>query len=160
MAGGLERDWKAEAFKLWEENRQRQEAQLLERLCNNEEFRLILSPSEDEPSVFTHEYQDEFRSIITAIKESNIKPRAAFLTVDSATAISGYTGEIFGYIKDISAYFSPIIIAWLTLKKGRKAKLEFYKDGSLKTIEAQTGAEVITLLKEAQVTNSSNKNKK
>jgi hypothetical protein len=68
--------------------------------------------------------------------------------VDAVDAIGGYTGQfVISFVSVASPFLTAALVAWLHGKLGRKVRVEFHPDGKLKTIEAQTAEQVLSIAK-------------
>jgi hypothetical protein len=95
-----------------------------------------------EPPTFSTEGQVDLGRVIAALKENGIEADAPFMALDSADAVSGYTGEIAVLATAFGPVLSGILCAWLQSKASRKVRL---KDGDIE-VEARTVEEVGKLL--------------
>jgi hypothetical protein len=136
----MSHDWKKEAFEAFEAKWAEEEAKW--RGENVGKVRLYLLNASDDAPTFTADGQDVLRSVMAALKENEIKADAPFMTVDSADAVGGYTGEIAVFVQAIGPVLTGILGAWLQSKAGRKVRL---RDGDIE-VEAQTVDEVSKLL--------------
>lgn len=126
----------------------REREYLNDRLWAEGKVAIILIPSPDDPPTFSLEYQTELRSLQDAFRAADIKADSAVMALDSAESFGGQIGE---FAIEISKYGSAalpgIVIGYFKARTGRKAKVEFYADGSPKKIEAQTPEQIISMLK-------------
>jgi hypothetical protein len=75
----------------------------------------------DEAPTFSHEYQAEFRDLKKALTAGGVDAQTPFVALDSADAVSGYTGEIvvsFAFIA--GSVVTGVVGAWLRKRSGRK----------------------------------------
>jgi len=62
--------------------------------------------------------------------------------------VGGYTGELIIALASIaSPLVTHVLVAWLQRKPGRKVRVEFHPSGKLKTVEAQTEEQVLSIAK-------------
>jgi hypothetical protein len=105
---------------------------------------LARSPSDAE--TFTKEHQVELHGVVAALREHGVELEAPFLAVDAVDAVSGHTGQL---IVSLAQIASPVVtaalVAWLKGRPGRKVRVEFHPSGKLKTIEAQTDEQVLSI---------------
>jgi hypothetical protein len=106
-----------------------------------------LDPSPDDANTFTKEYQAELREVLGPLlrdKELEVKPRIGVL--DSVGAGGGYTGEFVIALAFIHSIIK-VLVAWIQRKPGRKIRVEFHPSGKVKTVEAQTEEQILSLAK-------------
>lgn len=140
-------EMRAEAMARWqrqwdEEHTRRKEAGLAT---------IYLIPEANEPPVFSHPFQAEFRSIKASFSENDIQAETPFMALDSADAVSGYTGEfLISFAQLVAPVVGVIVGAWLQSKAGRKIKI---KIGDVEieapTKDALTKAELEKMLQRA-----------
>jgi hypothetical protein len=134
------RDWKKEALDAMTAKRAEEEAGW--RRSNAGKIRFYLVNASDDSPTFSAAGQVILRSVVTAFKENKIEIDAPFMTLDSADAVGGYTGEIAVLATAFGPILTGILGAWLQSRTGRKVRL---KDGDIE-IEAQTVEEIRKLL--------------
>ena len=84
-----------------------------------------LVPEADEPPVFSHDFQAEFRSLKTSLSQDGVEAEAPFMALDSADAVSGYTGELLiPFIQFVGPVVGVVVGAWLQSKAGRKVRIK------------------------------------
>jgi hypothetical protein len=67
--------------------------------------------------------------------------------VDAADAVGGYTGQLVISLAQIaSPFLTAALVAWVK-RPSRKVRVEFHPNGKLKTIEAQTDEQVLSIAK-------------
>jgi hypothetical protein len=79
------------------------------------------------------------------LRDKGVEVEAPFLAVDSADAVSGYTGELIIALVSIRA-IAQVLVAWLQRKPGRKVRGEFHPSGKVKTVEAKTEEQVLSIV--------------
>lgn len=136
----MTRDWKKEALEAIAARWAEEEATWRKENVGKVRFYLV-NASDDSPT-FSTEGQVVLRSVMIALKENKIEADAPFMTLDSADAVGGYTGEIAVLIQAFGPVLTGILGAWLQSKAGRKVRL---KDGDIE-VEAHTVDEVGKLL--------------
>ena len=136
----MTRDWKKEAMEAIEARWAEEEARW--RRENVGKIRFYLVNASDDAPTFTADGQVVLRSVMAALKENKIEADAPFMTLDSADAVGGYTGEIAVLVQAFSPVLTGILGAWLQSKAGRKVR---FKDGDIE-VEAHTVDEVSKLL--------------
>jgi hypothetical protein len=66
--------------------------------------------------------------------------------LDSADAVSGYTGQLIISLASIGAStLTAVLVAWLKGRPGYKVRVEFHPSGKLKSVEAQTEEQVVSI---------------
>lgn len=139
-------DWKEAAFKLWNEQRLKQEAEDREQRRLDGNIAIWFEPADDDANTFTREFQDALAPVISSFRNYGIDPKAEFMAVDSVDAVSGYTGFVLAGVA-IAPHIATIVTEWLRGRSGRSAKVEFFENGQLKSIEAQTSNQILALKK-------------
>jgi hypothetical protein len=138
------KDLKEEAYKVWraraaEESEQRRQQGTVA---------LWLERDPNEAGTFTHECQSELHEVVSVLREQGIEFEAPFLAVDAVDAVCGYTGQ---FIISLAQVASPVLtatlVAWIKRNPSRKIRVEFHPSGKLKTIEAQTDEQVLSIAK-------------
>jgi hypothetical protein len=138
-------DWKEEAYNVakW----RALEAEESERRKQEGKISIWLRRGPIDAETFTHEHQVELRTVVDALPREGLELEAPFLAVDAADAISGYTGQlIISLVQDASPFLTAALVAWLK-RPGRRVRVEFHPNGRLKTIEAQTDEQVLSITK-------------
>jgi hypothetical protein len=104
-------------------------------------------PNDAEP--FTKEYQVELDEALSPlVRDTGVEAEAPALAVDAVDAVGGYTGELIIALASIaSPLITHVLVAWLQRKPGRKVRVEFHPSGKVKTVEAQTEEQVLTIAK-------------
>ena len=118
--------------------------------------RFYLRNALDEPPTFSADGQSALRKVVSALRESHIDAETPFMTLDSADAVGGYTGEIAVLIQAVSPLLTGILGAWLQSKAGRKVRL---KVGDIE-VEARTVEEADQLLQRVQALQASQERSK
>ena len=107
-----------------------------------------LARGPNDAETFTREHQVELHGVVAALREHGVELEAPFLAVDAADAVSGYTGQLIVSLAQIaSPVVSVALVAWLKGRPGRKVRAEFHPNGKLKSIEAQTDKQVLSMAK-------------
>lgn len=84
-----------------------------------------LVPETDEPPVFSHDFQAEFRGVKASLTENGVQVEAPFMALDSANAVSGYTGELLiSFVQFVGPVVGVVVGAWLQSKAGRKVRIK------------------------------------
>ena len=84
-----------------------------------------LVPEADEAPVFSHEFQAEFRNVKASFSENGVQVETPFMALDSADAVSGYTGELLtSFIQFVGPVVGVVVGAWLQSKAGRKVRIK------------------------------------
>jgi hypothetical protein len=146
-------DWKDEAYKTYLARWQAEEAEESERRRQQGKITIWLERGPGDPETFTREHQAELGEVLRAFRSEGVEVDAPFMTMDSPDAGGGYTGEFIVALAAIAAVakpFATIISAWVKAKTGRKARVEFFPDGSPKRIEATSDDEVISIFEAVQ----------
>ncbi len=125
-------DWKDEAFRAFARRWADEEADWQRN--NPGKLKIYLKNASDEPEAFSVQGQASLRDVIASLKKNKIETDAPFMTLDSADAVGGYTGEIAILATAFGPVLTGILVAWLQMKAGRKVRL---KDGDIE-VEAQT----------------------
>ena len=95
----------------------------------------------------TSEYQAELQGVRDSFQKEGISASAPFMTMDSPGAVGGYVGEFIIPITKIGVpAIAGIVGAWLHAKFGRKVRVEFYADGAIKSVEAQSPEQISSLI--------------
>lgn len=136
----MTRDWKKEAMEAIEARWAEDEARW--RRENVGKVRFYLVNASDDAPTFSTDGQVVLRSVMAALTENKIEADAPFMTLDSADAVGGYTGEVAVLVQAFGPVLAGILGAWLQSKAGRKVRL---KDGDIE-VEANTVEEVGKLL--------------
>jgi hypothetical protein len=112
---------------------------------------IYLIPKDDEPPVFSHDFQAEFRGVKASFSENNIQVETPFMALDSADAVSGYTGELLiSFIQFAGPVVGVIVGAWIQSKAGRKVRIKIGDvEIEASTKEALTKAELEKMLQRA-----------
>jgi hypothetical protein len=84
-----------------------------------------LVPEADEPPVFSHDFQAEFRGVKASLSENGVQVEAPFMALDAVDAVSGYTGELLiTFVQFVGPAVGLVVGAWLHSKAGRKVKIK------------------------------------
>jgi hypothetical protein len=137
-------DWKDEIYKAYVAKWRAYEAEESERRRREGKIAIWLERSPDDAETFTKEHQAELRGVVGAIREKGVELEAPFMAVDAVDAVSGYTGELIIAITSIPA-IAQVLVAWVKRKSGSKLRVEFHPDGKLKSVEAQTEKQVLSI---------------
>jgi hypothetical protein len=106
-----------------------------------------LDRSPNDPETFTKDHQAELHEVLgPLLRDKELEVDAPFLALDSADAVSGYTGEVIIAITSIPA-IAQVLVAWVKRKPGRRVRVEFHPSGKVKSVEAQTEEEVLSIVK-------------
>lgn len=129
--------WAAEAAE--ESERRRQEGKIA----------IWLERGPNDAEAFTEEYQAELSEVLSPLlRDKGIEVEAPALAVDAIDAVGGYTGELIVALASIaSPLITHVLVAWLQRKPGRKVRVEFHPSGKVKTVEAQTEEQVLSIAK-------------
>jgi hypothetical protein len=143
----LSPEQREEVDKAFAANRAYQESLMTDRVPGRAEFTLALVQAVEDAPLFSEEVQSELRATKEAIKSHDIEVAAPFMVMDSPGAGGGYVGE---FVIPLAQIAAPIITgiagAWLHGKFGRKVRLEFFSNGQLKKLEANTAQDVGALI--------------
>jgi Asp-tRNA(Asn)/Glu-tRNA(Gln) amidotransferase A subunit family amidase len=135
LKGEMYRRWAAEA------------AADSERQMQAGKIAIWLERAPDDAETFTKEHQAALDGAVDALRKNGVELEAPFLAVDAADAVSGYTGQL---IISLASFASSIVtaalVAWLKGRPGRKIRVQFHPDGKLKTVEAQTPEQVLSIV--------------
>lgn len=122
--------------------------------------KLTLLRAPDDVSHQHDDFQAEIKEINSALKDTGVDAEALWLTQDSVEAWCGYAGAILIGAGSILRAASPIIVAYMKRRSGRKVQIEC--DGFKLKIEEATTEEVnraLTLIEQRRATKQL-KNKK
>lgn len=144
MSPSPEEWWREEAAcKRWAAER----AEESERRRQAGKIAIWLERGPDNAETFTHEHQVELRTVVDALRKEGLELEAPALAVDAADAIGGYTGQlIISLVHAASPFLTAALVAWLK-RPGHRVRVEFHPNGRLKTIEAQTDDQVLSIAK-------------
>lgn len=82
------------------------------------------------------------------LRDKGLEVKAPFMALNSADAVSGYTGQLIISLAQIaSPVLTAALVAWLKGRPSRKVRVEFHPSGKVKTVEAQTEEQVLSLAK-------------
>jgi hypothetical protein len=142
-------DWKDDAYKAYVAKWQAREAEEADRRRQEGKIAIWLERAGDDAPTFSHDLQAELRTVLDAARhDKEIELEAPFMTVDAVDAVSGYTGQLIVSLAQIAApVLGMTLVAWLKGRPGRKVRVQFYPDGKLKNVEAQTPEQVVDLVK-------------
>ena len=137
-------DWKDELYQAYVAKWRAHEAEESDRRRLEGKIAVWLERSPDDAETFTPEHQVELQGVVGTLRAQGVELEAPFLAVDAADAVSGYTGQL---IASLAA--SPILtaaaVAWIKGRQGRRVRIEFFPNGKVKKIEAQTAEEVLSI---------------
>jgi hypothetical protein len=137
-------DLREKAYKIW----RTREAEESERRRQEGKVAIWLERGPNDAETFTKEHQAELHDIIGALHKDGIELEAPFMAVDAADAIGGYTGQlVISLAQSASPFLLAALVAWLKGRPPRKVRIEFHANGKVKTIEAQTDDQVLSLVK-------------
>jgi hypothetical protein len=141
-------DYKSESYKAYVERRRLYEAEQSERRRQAGQVAIWLDRSPDDAPTFTRDHQAELREVLgPLLRDKELEVHASFMAVDAADAVSGYTGELIVALASIaSPLVTHVLVAWLQRKPGRKLRIEFHPSGKLKSVEAQTDKQVLSIV--------------
>jgi hypothetical protein len=119
---------------------------------------VYLQPADDEPPLFSREYQTEFVDLKGALSGIGVEAEAPFMTMDSVDAAGGYIGELLiPHSHLVGVAVGVILGAWLHRRLGRKIRVQIGdKTIEATTREALTADELGKLLREAGMTIAEN----
>ena len=141
-------DWKDEAYKAYVARWAAQEAEEAERRRQEGKIAIWLERAPDDAETFTKEHQGELHGVVDALREKGVELEAPFMAMDAADAVSGYTGQLIIALASIAIpALTTALVVWLKGRAGRKVRVQFYPDGKLKNVEAQTPDQVVELVK-------------
>lgn len=132
-------------------NRARQDALTKDMAEGQAEAKFRLVQSSDDLPLLSSEYQTELRGVSAAFRAEGIGAVAPFIVMDSPGGGGGYVGEFIIPLAQIGVpAVAGIVGAWLHAKFGRKVRVEFYADGAIKSVEAQTPEQISSLIELAR----------
>jgi hypothetical protein len=142
-------EWKDEAYKAYVARWKAHEAEESERRRQGGEVAIWLGRSPDDAQTFTRDHQAELHELLgPLLRDKELKVDAPFMALDSADAVSGYTGEVIIALAYIARpLITHALVAWIRRKPGRKIRVEFHPGGKVKTVEAQTEEQVLSIAK-------------
>jgi hypothetical protein len=141
--------WKNELYKAHFDRWAAEEAAESERRRQGGKIAIWLDRAPTDTEHFTKDLQIELYDLLSpVVRDKGLEAEAPFLAVDSVDAFSGYTGQL---IIPLAAILSPVVthvlVAWLQRKPGRKIRVEFHPSGKVKTVEARTEEQVLSILR-------------
>jgi hypothetical protein len=141
-------NWKEEGYKAYIARRQAYEAEQSERRRQAGRVAIWLDRSPDDANTFTRDHQTELQEVLgPLLRDKELEVDASFMALDAADAVSGYTGELIVALASIaSPLVTHVLVAWLQRKPGRKLRVEFHPNGKVKTVEAQTQEQVLSIV--------------
>jgi hypothetical protein len=140
-------EWKEEAYKAYVAKLKAREAEESQRRRQAGQVAIWLGRSPDDAKTFTKEHQAELYEMLgPLLPDKELEVDAPFMALDSADAVSGYTGELIVALASIPA-IAKVLVAWIQRKPGRKIRVEFHPSGKVKTVEAQTEEQVLSIIK-------------
>lgn len=142
---GSVKDEMAKAFARWAA----EEAEESERRRQQGKVAIWLKRGPNDAETFTKEHQAELYEVLSPILHvKGVEVEAPFLAVDAVDAVSGYTGQLIISLAQIaSPVLTAALVAWLKGRPGRKVRVEFHPSGKIKTVEAQTEEQVLSIAK-------------
>jgi hypothetical protein len=82
-----------------------------------------LVPQADEPPVFSHHFQAEFRSVKASLNENGVQIEAPFMALDAADAVSGCTGDLLiPFIQFVGPAIGVVVGAYARASCGLSAR--------------------------------------
>ena len=142
-------EMREETYKAYVARRRAFEAQESERRRQAGQVAIWLDRSPDDAETFTKDHQAELYELLgPLLRDKEFKVEALFMALDSADAVSGYTGQLIISLAQIaSPVLTAALVAWLKGRPSRKVRIEFHPNGKVKTVEAQTEEQVLTIAK-------------
>ena len=142
-------EMREEAYKAYVARRQAFEAAESERRRQAGQVAIWLDRSPDDAETFTRQLQAELYEVLgPLLRDKELEIEAPFMTLDSADAVSGYIGQLIIPLAQIaSPVLTAALVAWLKGRPSRKVRVEFHPSGKVKTVEAQTEEQVLSLAK-------------
>jgi hypothetical protein len=142
-------EMKEESYKAYVARWKAHEAEQSERRRRAGQVAIWLYRGPDDAETFTKDRQAELREVLSPIlHDKELEAKAPFMALDSADAVSGYTGQ---FILSLAQIASPVLtaalVAWLKGRPGRKVRVEFHPSGTVKSVEAQTEEQVLSIVK-------------
>ena len=142
----------SELEKTFAANRAYQESLLTDQVPGRAEVKVALVQGGDDPPLFSPEAQAEIQGARSALRDAGIDAAAPIMVMDSPGAGGGFVGEFIIPLANVGApAVAAIVGAWLHGKLGRKVRIEFYADGTVKKVEAPTVEGVTALIEGARV---------
>ena len=139
-------DWKDEAYQAYVAKWRAHEAAESERRRQEGKIAIWLERGPDDSETFTKEHQLALHTVVDVLRDQGVNVEAPFTTLDSADAVGGYTGQlIVPLIQAASPFLTAAVVAWVKGRSGRKIRAEFYPGGQIKSIEAQTEEQVLSI---------------
>ena len=117
--------------------------ELLSREELNDGFTLTLVRGEDEPAIFSSEFQRELAAVIRGMREAGVRLSPTIFTMDAVDASGGMTGVITVLASTVAAA-GAVLGAFLNGRNGRKVRLKMSPTET--EVEASTPAELEKLL--------------
>jgi hypothetical protein len=138
-----------EARRAYVARRKEHEAEQSEHRRQAGQVSIWLDRSPNDARTFTRPFQAELYEVIgPLLREKELKVEAPFMALDSADAFSGYIGQLIIPLAQIaSPIVSAALVAWLK-RPSRNVRVEFYPSGRVKTVEAKTTEQVLSIVKE------------
>jgi hypothetical protein len=142
-------EWKKEAYEAYVAKWKAHEAEESERRRQAGQVAIWLGRGPDDAETFTKDHQADLHEVLgPLLRDKELKADAPFMALDSAEAVSGYTGEVIIALAYIARpLITHALVAWIKRKPGRKIRVEFHPGGEAKTVEAQTEEQVLALVK-------------
>ena len=140
-------EWKKEAYEAYVASLKADEAEQSETRRQAGQVAIWLDRNPDDAETFTKDHQAELHEVLgPLLRDKELKVEAPFMALDSADAVGGYTGQLIIALASIPA-ITKVLVAWIQRKPGRKIRVEFHPSGKVKTVEAQTEEQVLSLAK-------------
>jgi hypothetical protein len=82
------------------------------------------------------------------LRDKELDIDAPVMALEPNGSVYGYYGQLIIALASIaSPIVTHVLVAWLQRKPGRKVRVEFHPGGEVKTVEAQTEEQVLSLVK-------------
>ena len=142
-------EWKKEAYEAYVARWKAREAEESEARRQAGQVAIWLDRSPDDAETFTKDHQAELYEVLgPLLRDKGLEVKAPFMALDSVDAVSGYTGQLIISLAQIaSPVLTAALVAWLKGRPSRKVRVEFHPSGKVKTVEAQTEEQVLSLAK-------------
>jgi hypothetical protein len=137
-------EWKKEAYEAYAAR----EAEQSEIRRQAGQVAIWLDRSPDDAKTFTKDHQAELHQVLgPLLRDKGLEVKARTVALDSVEAVGGYTREFVIALASISPIVTHALVAWIQRKPGRKIRVEFHPSGKVKTVEAQTEDQILSLAK-------------
>jgi hypothetical protein len=142
-------EWKKEAYEAYVARWKAREAEESEHRRQAGQVAVWLGRGPDDAKTFTKDHQAELYEVLgPVLRDKGLEVDAPVMTLDSADAVGGFTGEMIIALAYIARpLITHALVAWIKRKPGRKIRVEFHPGGKVKTVEAQTEEQVLSLVK-------------